>query len=251
MREEVKDVHDPKPRTVLTFSGGLDSTTLLYYLISEGHEVLTLSIDYGQRHKVELEYANQILVKLGIKEHKAIDLHCMNDLMQGSSLTQPDIDVPLGHYEEESMKQTVVPNRNMIILSLAAGWAISNKATYIAYAAHAGDHTIYPDCRPEFAEACGKAIELADWHIVKLIRPFVEKTKGEIVKLGTELGVPYELTWSCYQGHDVHCGACGTCVERREAFMQAGVEDPTAYAKDAPRMSLDEHGNAIIHWQEV
>ncbi|QDU35460.1 7-cyano-7-deazaguanine synthase [Poriferisphaera corsica] len=238
-----------RPKTVLTFSGGLDSTTLLYYLQAEGHDTLTLSIDYGQRHKVELDYAERILQHLGIQHHKTIDLHCMNDLMQGSSLTQPDIDVPLGHYEEESMKQTVVPNRNMIILSLAAGWAISNQATYIAYAAHAGDHAIYPDCRPEFADACAKAIELADWHIVKLIRPFVDKTKGEIVKIGQELGVPYELTWSCYQGGSIHCGACGTCIERREAFMQAGVPDPTVYADAAPRMTLDDAGNAEIHWQ--
>ena len=239
---------NPKTKTVLTFSGGLDSTTLLYYLHSQGHDVLALSIDYGQRHKIELDYANKILDKLNIQTRKTIDLHCMNDLMQGSSLTQADIDVPLGHYEEESMKQTVVPNRNMIILSLAAGWAISNKADYIAYAAHSGDHAIYPDCRPEFADACAKAIELADWHTVKLIRPFVDKTKGEIVRIGTELNVPYELTWSCYQGHNIHCGACGTCIERREAFLQAGVEDSTPYASTAPPMTLDDEGNAKIQW---
>jgi 7-cyano-7-deazaguanine synthase len=152
--------------------------------------------------------------------------------MGGSSQTDKSVPVPEGHYEEESMKQTVVPNRNMILLALAGAWAISTKSDAIAYAAHSGDHAIYPDCRPEFTEAMSDALRLCDWHEVKLMRPFLYPTpmsKADIVKLGTSLGVPFELTWSCYKGGEKHCGKCGTCVERVEAFQLAGVEDPTEY----------------------
>jgi len=138
--------------------------------------------------------------------------------------------VPAGHYTNETMKLTVVPNRNMIMLSVAIGWAVSGKADAVAYAAHAGDHTIYPDCRPAFIEAIRQAAALCDWHRVELLTPFVGKTKRDIVRLGAELDVPFGQTWSCYVGGEVHCGRCGTCVERREAFKSAGVDDPTVYA---------------------
>ena len=128
------------------------------------------------------------------------------------------------------MKQTVVPNRNMIMLSVAAGVAIARKADVVSYAAHAGDHAIYPDCRADFAEAVDKAIHLADWHEVGLARPFVSMTKAEIAKRGHEIGAPMSSTWSCYEGGEVHCGKCGTCVERQEAFAIAGANDPTRYA---------------------
>lgn len=127
------------------------------------------------------------------------------------------------------MKLTVVPNRNMILLALAGAWAVSTKSEAIAYAAHAGDHAIYPDCRPEFAEAMQGALLLCDWHPVRIARPFLAMSKADLVKLGAELGVPFALTWSCYKGGDKHCGKCGTCVERREAFELAGVPDPTKY----------------------
>ena len=132
------------------------------------------------------------------------------------------------------MKTTVVPNRNMILLAVAAARAIALKADTLAYAAHGGDHAIYPDCRPEFADAMDHAIGLADWHKVRLERPMVTWTKSDIVRRGAELGVPMHLTWSCYKGGDTHCGRCGTCIERREAFYLAGVTDPTTYAPDAP-----------------
>ncbi len=135
------------------------------------------------------------------------------------------------------MKATVVPNRNMILLALAAGWAISQKADAIAYAAHGGDHAIYPDCRPEFAEAMRHAIGLADWHRVELLRPFVTLTKADIVRRGAELGAPLGSTWSCYRGGARHCGRCGTCVERREAFALAGVPDPTDYEAALPPLA--------------
>ena len=140
--------------------------------------------------------------------------------------------MPEGHYAEESMKQTVVPNRNMVLLSLATAWAVATKSEAVAYAAHMGDHAIYPDCRPEFAEAMSDAMRLCDWHSIKMLRPFlypVPMDKTAIVKLGTGLKVPFELTWSCYVGGDKHCGRCGTCRERVESFQLAGVADPTEY----------------------
>lgn len=220
-------------KTVLVYSGGLDSTVLLYHLHSAGDTVSTLSIHYGQRHAKELECARRITSDLGI-EHREVDLTTINQLLGGSSLTDKDLSIPHGHYEEDNMKSTVVPNRNMILLSLATGWAISQEADCVSYAAHSGDHAIYPDCREEFADALDKTIRLADWKEVYLNRPFVGLTKADVVKRGAKLGVPFETTWSCYEGKELHCGRCGTCIERREAFHLAGVEDPTPYDSDAP-----------------
>ncbi len=215
-------------KTVLIYSGGLDSTTLLYQLKAEGRDLKALSINYGQRHSLELEYAKKVCAKLGI-EHRVADLSALKPLLGGSSQTDSNVDVPEGHYAAENMKLTVVPNRNMLMLSVAAAWAIAEKADTIAYAAHAGDHAIYPDCRPEFVDALNGALALADWHNVQIERPFIDITKGGIVKLGSQLGVPFEETWSCYKGKEVHCGRCGTCVERLLAFKEAGVVDPTKY----------------------
>ena len=220
-------------KSLVVLSGGMDSTVLLYQLLQAGDEVKALSINYGQRHSRELEAARALCAELGV-EHRVADLSGLSDLLAGSALTSSEIEVPEGHYAEDNMKATVVPNRNMILLSVAAGWAISSKYDRIAYAAHSGDHAIYPDCRNEFAEALDGAIRLADWHEVSLYRPFVDMTKADIVSLGAKLGVPFEKTWTCYKGQDLHCGRCGTCVERREAFYLAGVDDPTTYAPDAP-----------------
>jgi len=215
-------------KTVLIYSGGMDSTVLLYDLLfNRGHEVKCLSINYGQRHSVELEHAKAICQELGV-EHRIADLTSLKEFLKGSSQTDDSVEVPEGHYAEESMKLTIVPNRNMLMLAVAAAWAISIKADAIAYAPHAGDHAIYPDCRPEFTEALSQAIALADWHKVELIRPFIGMTKGEVAKLGVTLNVPFEKTWSCYKGGEVHCGKCGTCVERKEALAEAG-NDPTVY----------------------
>jgi 7-cyano-7-deazaguanine synthase len=215
-------------KTVLAYSGGLDSTVLMHQLLDDGDQVLALSVDYGQRHRVELEYAERSAERLGV-EWRLADLSNVGQLLGGSSLTSPEIAVPHGHYAEESMKQTVVANRNMIMLAVAAGWAISRRAERVAYAAHTGDHAIYPDCRPEFAEAVDRAIRLADWHEIYLYCPFVRLTKAQIVTRGAELGVDFVRTWSCYEGGRIHCGRCGTCFERREAFLEAGVMDPTEY----------------------
>lgn len=220
-------------KIVIVYSGGLDSTVLLYHLHAQGHELSALSIDYGQRHRCELKQAGEICSQLGVP-HSIADLSAIRPLLAGSSLTSPEIEVAEGHYTEESMKTTVVPNRNMILLSIATGHALSIQAGQIAYAAHSGDHAIYPDCRNEFADAMAEAIRLADWEQVELIRPFVDWTKADIVRRGSQLAVPFEKTWSCYKGGEIHCGRCGTCIERREAFDLTGVEDPTPYAQDAP-----------------
>ena len=219
-------------RSVLIYSGGLDSTVLLYSLLEQQHEVKTLCIDYGQRHRKEIEYAQAIAHKLGVSFTIA-DLRAIQSLLNNSSLTSVTQPVPEGHYTESSMKSTVVPNRNMLMLALATAHAIAERYDQVAYAAHAGDHTIYPDCRPEFATAMETAIGLADWHKVGLYRPFINLTKADLVTLGERLGVPFAQTWSCYQGNTVHCGRCGTCVERREAFHLANVADPTEYANNA------------------
>jgi 7-cyano-7-deazaguanine synthase len=220
-------------KTVLIYSGGLDSTVLLYHLLDAGHSVQALSIDYGQRHACELDRAAAICAQLKVPFQRA-DLSGIRPLLVGSSLTSPDIPVAEGHYTEESMKSTVVPNRNMLLLALATSYALSSGAAEVAYAAHHGDHAIYPDCRPEFADAMATAIGLCDWESVRLSRPFVDWSKADIAKRGGELNVPFEQTWSCYKGGTVHCGRCGTCIERREALHLAGLADPTPYAKDAP-----------------
>lgn len=223
-------------KSVIVYSGGLDSTVLLYHLRDAGHDLHALSIDYGQKHRCELVYARAICRRLGVP-HPTADLSAIQPLLAGSSLTSPEIEVAEGHYTEASMRSTVVPNRNMIFLAVATGHALSIQAGQIAYAAHSGDHAIYPDCRDAFADAMASAIRLADWNQVELIRPFVSWTKADIVRRGAELDVPFAQTWSCYNGREQHCGRCGTCIERREAFDLADVEDPTPYAPDAPSVA--------------
>ena len=218
-------------KALVLFSGGLDSTVLAAQLLADGAETRLLSIDYGQRHAKELQQAEKIADALGLP-HRILRLPDLGPLLGGSSLTDDQVELPEGHYAEESMKATVVPNRNMILLALAGGHALSLGFDTIAYAAHAGDHTIYPDCRPEFADAMEKALGLADWQNPNLHRPFVNFSKEELVRKGNELGAPLELTWSCYAGREKHCGKCGTCVERIEAFALAKVEDPTEYEHD-------------------
>lgn len=220
-------------KAVCIISGGMDSTVLLHHLRHKYKNVFAISINYGQRHAKELECAAWQCNELGV-EHHIVDLaEALNPLLQGSSLTSKDIDVPEGHYAAENMKSTVVPNRNMIMLAIAAGYGLSrikeNDGIYLAYGAHAGDHDIYPDCRQSFTAALGQALALCDWKQVVLYTPFVPKTKADLVKLGHEMGVDFAHTWTCYKGGDQACGKCGTCVERLEAFAKAGIEDPIVY----------------------
>lgn len=219
-------------QTIVILSGGMDSAVLLADQLHAGHTVAALSVNYGQRHRRELDYAAKVAAYYDIEHHTA-DLSALRPLLAGSSQTTDGVPVPHGHYAAESMKQTVVPNRNMLLLALAGAWAISRKADAIAYAAHAGDHTVYPDCRPVFVEALQAALVLADWHPVQIARPFIHWTKAEICRHGDDLDVPFALTYSCYEGGVDHCGLCGTCVERREAFRLAEVPDPTPYVVDA------------------
>ena len=221
---------------VVLLSGGMDSTVLAHYLVKEGYLVRGISFNYGQRHSKELGFAIKSAEGLGIK-HTVVNLSNLSQALPGSSQTDPGVAVPEGRYDEESMKATVVPNRNMILLSIAAGYALAHQCRVVAYAAHSGDHAIYPDCRPEFADAMSDCFSLCDRNPPALFRPFIGMTKADICKLGNELGVDWKLTWSCYKGHEEHCGKCGTCVERREAFYLADVTDPTPYHVGAPTVA--------------
>jgi len=216
-----------KKRAVVILSGGMDSTTLLYDIKQKGYEVYALGFDYGQKHKKELIYAKKTCNKLKVP-FKIINLKVLSELAP-SALTRKDWKIPKGHYEEEVMKQTVVPNRNMVFLSLATSFAISMKAKKLFYGAHGGDHVIYPDCRSKFVEAMKKAIELCDWEKVRLEAPYLKLHKEDILKKGFKLGVDYKLTWSCYLGNEKACGECGVCVERLEAFNKIKKKDPIKY----------------------
>ena len=186
---------------ILILSGGMDSTTLLYDY--QKRIALAISFDYGSNHNAkEIPFAKYHCEQLGIKH----------------------IVIPL-----DFMKSTVVPFRNGIMLAIAAGMAESNDLQYIMMANHGGDHTIYPDCRPEFVEAFDAAAHAGTYNGVRLLSPYCNMTKGEIAARGKALGIDYSMTWSCYRGGDKHCGKCGTCVERREALAEAGIPDPTEY----------------------
>lgn len=219
-------------KTIAIVSGGMDSVTLAYYLKSQGHDLHLVSFNYNQRHKKEIDFAIQNAVLLEVP-HSIVDLSTVGAFLKGSSLTD-NIDVPDGHYAEDSMRITVVPNRNAIMLAIAYGIAVAEKADAVAIGNHAGDHFIYPDCRPEFVDSFRimQNIAIGDFGSVDLLAPFTSITKANIVSIGTEINVPYALTWSCYKGKQHHCGQCGTCVERKEAFELAHVEDPTVYRPD-------------------
>ena len=220
------------PTAVAIVSGGMDSVTLAYHLAEQGHDLLLLSMNYGQRHHKEIESARVAADALGAK-HSVVDLTSITGLIASSSLTG-DIDVPDGHYAEQTMKATVVPNRNMMMLSIAAGVAVSVGAQFVATGVHGGDHFIYPDCRPEFIAATNAAALIGNVGFGEgfqgIVAPFVYHDKAWIAGEGERLGVPWTNTWSCYKGGDIHCGRCGTCVERAEAFYLAKVDDPTDYA---------------------
>ena len=225
-----------RPTTcVVVLSGGLDSAVLLWHLKRDGHAKRCVTINYGQRHACELQAA-QRLASLAELPHDLVDLRALAHAWPGSSQTDASIEVPLGHYQDATMRATVVPNRNMLLLSVALGVACAHDLDAVAYGAHSGDHAIYPDCRPEFVRAMQHAAALCDYKPRELLAPFAGMTKGQIVRLGFELGVPFEETWTCYKGQregpdgHLHCGQCGACTERRMAFAEAGVEDPTIYA---------------------
>lgn len=217
-----------KEKVVVIYSGGMDSYTVLHKAIEEGKDVYPLTFNYGQRHSKEIEYAAAVCEKLNVP-HKIVDISAINQLMAGSSLTSNDIEIPEGHYEEESMKSTVVPNRNMVLLSLAIAYAVSLDARAVYYGAHSGDHAIYPDCRPEFVEKMNDVSQIANYEPVDIVSPYIDVDKIGILTDGLRMGLDYGETWTCYNGREKACGKCGSCEERLEAFAKNGVTDPLSY----------------------
>lgn len=214
-------------KAVLILSGGVDSTTLLYDLLRTNHDVHAVSFDYGQRHYREINAAASSCENLGVS-HKIVDLCGIGEILGNNALTG-NLDVPLGHYEDENMKCTVVPNRNMIMLSIAIGYAINIESNNVYYGAHTGDHAIYPDCRSEFVQAIQNVAGLCHYDPIYVHAPYLYLSKVDIVALGLDLEVDYSLTTTCYRGEERACSKCGSCVERLEAFELNGVEDPIEY----------------------
>lgn len=227
MKEKLSAKIIEAEKVVVIYSGGMDSFTVLNRALKDGKEVYALSFDYGQRHVKELECASSVCTSLNIK-HKVIDISSINQLLAGSSLTD-DIDIPEGHYEAENMKSTIVPNRNMILLSLAVGYAVSVGAAQVYYGAHSGDHAIYPDCRPEFVQKMNDVCQIANYESVEIFSPYLTVNKTAILTDGLNMGLDYSNTWTCYNGREKACGKCGACQERLEAFAENKVTDPIAY----------------------
>lgn len=201
----------------------------VFYEALQAHEVVAcLSFDYGSKHNAkEIPFAKLHAERHGIPHH-VVELDFIDKLFK-SDLLKSGGNIPEGHYAEDSMKQTVVPFRNGIMLAVATGFAESIEAEGVMIAAHSGDHAIYPDCRDTFMQAMGDAMQSGTYIDLELLRPYVNMDKAAIAMRGNELGVNFSETWSCYKGGDIHCGVCGTCVERREAFLLAGISDPTTY----------------------
>ncbi len=212
--------------SVIIVSGGMDSITMLYDKKDE--IALGISFDYGSNHnKREIPFAKMHCERLGIK-HVTISLEFMHQYFKSSLLEGAEA-IPEGNYDEDNMKSTVVPFRNGIMLSIAIGMAESNGLKKVFIANHGGDHTIYPDCRPEFISAIDKAAEAGTYEDVRVVAPYTDITKADIARIGKRLGLDYSETWSCYKGGEKHCGKCGTCRERMEALHDAGIEDNTVY----------------------
>lgn len=215
-----------KKDSIIILSGGMDSVTLLHY--RKDRIALAVSFDYGSNHNArEIECARKQCEMLGIA-HLVIPLEFMGKYFK-SSLLEGAEKIPEGHYADDNMKSTVVPFRNGIMLSIACGLAESRGLLHVMMANHGGDHAIYPDCRPEFVASMSDAMRNGTYEGVDILAEFTNITKSDIARLGKRLGVDYSLTYSCYKGGEKHCGKCGTCVERKEAMAQAGIEDPTDY----------------------
>lgn len=221
-------------KAVVVVSGGIDSSTLLYNLAKKGFEPHALTFLYGQKHSKEIQAAKGIASKLGI-EHKVIDISSIREIIDSSALINPEVPIPnvpetAEHYD--TLKATIVPNRNSIFLALAVAYAAKIGADHVFYGAHFSDRGVYPDCRKEFVDAFMHAERVAtDNFRLAVEAPFVDMNKSDVVMLGSSLGVPYHLTWSCYGGGSAHCGTCSSCRERKRAFIEAKVKDPTEYVR--------------------
>lgn len=219
-------------KAIAIVSGGMDSITLAYRLKADNYDLHMLTFNYGQRHVKEIESSQYFAEILGTK-HDVIDISNIQPLLKGSALTDNSVAVPHGHYAEVNMKQTVVPNRNAIMISIAWGVAIAEATDVVALAVHSGDHHIYPDCRPAFIDSMNAALRIGmEGHRTEglhIYAPYLNLDKAAIAADGESLGVPYEKTWTCYEAGEIHCGQCGACVERQEAFYLAGVKDKTPY----------------------
>ena len=208
---------------LVVYSGGLDSYTLLNKAMKNFDRVEAITFNYGQKHNKEIEYAKSNCVELNIK-HEVVNLDLEN-ILAGSALVG-DIDIPEGNYDKEKMKQTIVPNRNMIMISVAASLVIKNDIEYLWYAAHSGDHEIYPDCRPEFIDKMAAVLEICDYHKIKFEAPFQNLSKNEIVATGLSMDLDYSKTWTCYEGKEKPCGKCSACLERALSFKANNTKDP-------------------------
>ncbi|AHH97432.1 7-cyano-7-deazaguanine synthase QueC [Kutzneria albida] len=218
---------------VVVLSGGMDSTTLMAHYAALHHDLIAVTVDYGQRHRREIDSASQVAAHYGA-EHLLVDLSGLGAVLGGSALTDASVPVPDGHYAEQSMRATVVPNRNAVLANVAVAVGVARRAGTVALGMHTGDHFIYPDCRPEFHTALRQLVAVANegFPTPQLEAPFLNWSKADIATHGTRLKAPLGLSWSCYKGGELHCGTCGTCYERREAFRVAGVADPTRYVDD-------------------
>ena len=227
-------------KVCVLLSGGMDSVAAFYEVLGQHEVVACVSFDYGAKHNAkEIPFAKLHADRNGV-HHQVISLDFINQLFK-SDLLQSGGAIPDGHYAEQTMKQTVVPFRNGIMLAIAAGYAESVAAEALVIAAHSGDHAIYPDCREPFMQAMATAMGEGTYAKIQLLRPFIATDKTGIAKRGHQLGIDFSETWSCYKGGEIHCGVCGTCVERREAFILAGLPDPTVYAQtpELPKLMVD------------
>tara|TARA_X000000368_G_scaffold337772_1_gene275677 strand:+ start:966 stop:1616 length:651 start_codon:yes stop_codon:yes gene_type:complete len=208
---------------LVVYSGGLDSYTLLNKAIKNFNHVEAITFNYGQKHSKEIEYAKSNCAELNIK-HEVVNLELESILADSALVGKTDI--PEGNYDKEKMKQTIVPNRNMIMISVAASLAIKNQIDHLWYAAHSGDHEIYPDCRPEFIDRMTAVLEICDYHKIKFEAPFQNLSKSQIVEAGLSMNLDYSKTWTCYEGKEKPCGKCSACLERALSFEANNTEDP-------------------------
>lgn len=227
-----------RPKAIVIYSGGMDSYTVLHHALRQGYDVHALSFHYGQRHCRELDVARNVCHRLGIA-HQVIDIRAIHSLIDNSALTDDRRDLPGGDYDDGNMVATLVPNRNMILLSLAIAQAVNIGAELCFYGAHGGDHVLYPDCRPEFVERMNAVAAIANFEAIRIEAPYLHVDKAAILADGLAMGLDYGETWTCYLGEELACGTCGSCRERLAAFAANGIDDPIRYSLKQPDTHRD------------